>query len=165
MYYRWQRFTTNQYKDKRNGSKQRSKVYRRQPWSGTPDCPVCHRTVSGAPPDSVRCTRVDQLELASLGNLGGRSAIIDRTVRCASEAIATSRQRSSARNSKSKQCAPTRAEVRAGARRRTGQWTGPVWCTTGLSGGPVVRSSNGRNPTPWWRGWHTGQCQVAHRTV
>jgi hypothetical protein len=26
-------------------------------WSGAPDCPVCHQTVSGAPPDSVRCTR------------------------------------------------------------------------------------------------------------
>jgi hypothetical protein len=29
---------------------------RRLLWSGAPDCPVCHRTVSGAPPDSVRCT-------------------------------------------------------------------------------------------------------------
>jgi hypothetical protein len=35
----------------------------------------------------------------------------------------------------------------ARARRHTGQSTGPVWCTTGLSGGPDVRSSNGQNPT------------------
>jgi hypothetical protein len=49
MFYRVQRFTTNKYKDKRKGSKQTSEVYRRQPWSGAPDCPVCHRTVSGAP--------------------------------------------------------------------------------------------------------------------
>jgi hypothetical protein len=41
-------------------------------------------------------------------------------------------------------------------RRRTRQWTGPVRCTTGLFGGLVVRSSNGQNPTAWWRGWRTG---------
>jgi hypothetical protein len=79
MFYRCQRFTTNQYKDKRKGSKQRSKLYRRQPWSGAPDCSVCHRTVSGAPSDSVQCTREIDAELASFGNLGGRSAIIHRT--------------------------------------------------------------------------------------
>jgi hypothetical protein len=44
---------------------------------------VCHPTESGAPPDSVRCTRVDQLQLASFGFLGSHSAIIHRTVRCA----------------------------------------------------------------------------------
>jgi hypothetical protein len=33
------------------------------------------------------------------------------------------------------------------ARRRTGQSIGPVRCTTGLSGDPDVRSSNGQNPT------------------
>jgi hypothetical protein len=43
--------------------------------------------------------------------------------------------------------------VSAGARRRTGQWTVPVRCTTGLSGGPTCQSSNGRTLT------------VAHRTV
>jgi hypothetical protein len=51
------------------------------------------------------------------------------------------------------------------ARRRTRQWTVTVWCTTGLSGGPDVRSSNGQNPTTGWRGWRTGQCPLAHRTV
>jgi hypothetical protein len=43
---------------------------------------VCHLIVSGAPPDSVWCTRESNSKLASLGNLGGRSAIIHRTVRC-----------------------------------------------------------------------------------
>jgi hypothetical protein len=88
------------------------------PWSGAPDCPVCHRTVSGAPPDSVRCTRDSNSELLTFGNSGGRSAIIHRTVRCstgqcpvahrtvrcASGATATSRQRSSAEGAL--QCAP-----------------------------------------------------------
>jgi hypothetical protein len=35
----------------------------------------------------------------------------------------------------------------ARARRHTGQSTGPVRCTTGLSGGPEDRSSIGQNPT------------------
>jgi hypothetical protein len=38
--------------------------------------------LSSVPPDSVRCTREDQLELASFKNLDSRSAIIHRTVRC-----------------------------------------------------------------------------------
>jgi hypothetical protein len=54
---------------------------------------------------------------------------------------------------------------RSRARRRTGQSTGPVRCTTGLSGDRDVRSSNGQNPTAGLRGWRTGQCPVAHRTV
>jgi hypothetical protein len=49
---------------------------------------LAHRTVSGAPPDSVWCTRETNSELATFGNSGGRSAIIHRTVRCASGAMA-----------------------------------------------------------------------------
>jgi hypothetical protein len=52
---------------------------RRLPWSGTPDCPMCHRTVSGAPPDSVRCTRGPQAKLRTFGNFQRRFAIIHRT--------------------------------------------------------------------------------------
>jgi hypothetical protein len=46
--------------------------------------------VSGAPPDSVRCARELDAELATFGKMGGRSTIIHRTVRCASGATATS---------------------------------------------------------------------------
>ena len=35
--------------------------------SGTPDCPVVHRTVSGGAPDSVRCARLNSSEQAALG--------------------------------------------------------------------------------------------------
>jgi hypothetical protein len=60
---------------------------------------VCHRrTVSGAPPDSVRCTRALETELFTFENFQGRSAIIHRTVsgahrtvRCDSGAMTTSR--------------------------------------------------------------------------
>jgi hypothetical protein len=48
-------------------------------WFGAPDYPVCHRTVSGAPgPYNV--------QMATLGFLQARSAIIHRTVQCDSGA-------------------------------------------------------------------------------
>jgi hypothetical protein len=113
-----------------------------------PKCALVWRTgLFGVPPDSVWCTRKSNSELATFGNFGSRSAIIHRTVRCASRATATSRQRSSTDELNALQCAPARAEVRAGARRRTGQSTGPVRCTTGLSGGPTSQSSNDRTLT------------------
>jgi hypothetical protein len=52
------------------------------PWSGALDCPVCHQTVSGVPPDSVWCTRGLQAKLHTFGNSQRRFAIIHRTVRC-----------------------------------------------------------------------------------
>jgi hypothetical protein len=76
-----------------------------------PKCALVWRTgLSGVPPDSVRCTRDSNSELLTFGNSRGCSAIIHRTVRCASGATATSRQRSSAEGIK---CATVRARVRA----------------------------------------------------
>jgi hypothetical protein len=69
---------------------------------------LAHRTVSGAPPNSVRCTRELEAELATFGKMGGRSAIIHRTVRCASGATATSRVTV---DCKRIQCATVRARV------------------------------------------------------
>jgi hypothetical protein len=69
---------------------------------------VCHRTVFGAP------ERIHS-ELASFGNLEGRSAIIHRTVRCDSGATVTSRQGSSAEDIK---CAIVRACARRSQSRR-----------------------------------------------
>jgi hypothetical protein len=43
--------------------------------------------VSGAPPDSVRCTRGLQLKLVTFGNFQRRSAIIHRTVRCTPDSV------------------------------------------------------------------------------
>jgi hypothetical protein len=62
------------------------------------------------PLNSVRCTRELNFELATFGNSGSHSAIIHRTVRCASGVRAIPRQRSSV----TLQCATARAEVRAG---------------------------------------------------
>jgi hypothetical protein len=57
------------------------------------------------------------------------------------------------------QCADSARRVRAGARRRTGQWTVIVRCTTELSGGPGCQSSNDRTLRVGWRGWR----RCAHR--
>jgi hypothetical protein len=102
--------------------------------------------LSGAPPDSVRCTMELDAELATFGKMGGRSAIIHWTVRChtgpsgvpaeqrllrANGRLQTHSMRYSARQSQSS------------ARRRTRQSTGPVRCTTGQPRGPTCQSSNG----------------------
>jgi hypothetical protein len=86
------------------------------PWSGAPDCPVCHRTVSGAPGPY-------RIKLDSLGFLQHRSTIIHQTVRCAtglSGAPAEQRlpaQRSTATDTCKRYSARTVcAEVRATAR-------------------------------------------------
>jgi hypothetical protein len=48
-----------------------------------PKCALVWRTgLSGAPPDSVRCTREPDSKLLTFGNSGSRSAIIHRTVWC-----------------------------------------------------------------------------------
>jgi hypothetical protein len=43
---------------------------------------VCHHTVSGAPPNSVRCTRELDAQLLTFGNFQRSSAITHRVVRC-----------------------------------------------------------------------------------
>jgi hypothetical protein len=53
---------------------------------------VCHRTVSGAPPDSVRCTRGLQAKLFTFGKIQRRSAIIHRTVRCTQDSVRCPRE-------------------------------------------------------------------------
>jgi hypothetical protein len=131
----------------RKGSNKKSK---RQP-----KCALVWRTgLSGVPPDSVRCTREPDSKLLTFGNSGSLSAIIHRTVRCSTGLSGVpAEQRLPRANGRQQrtlnalQCAAAHAEVRTRARRRTGQSTGPVRCTTGLSGGPEDRSSNGRTLT------------------
>ena len=55
---------------------------RRHLWSGGTGLSGVHRTVSGAPPDSVRCTRGLQLELATFGNFAEFTGLsgVHRTV-------------------------------------------------------------------------------------
>jgi hypothetical protein len=58
------------------------------------------------PPDTVRCTKELDAELAIFEKMGGRSALIHRTVWCASGATAASRQRLTATALNALQCAP-----------------------------------------------------------
>jgi hypothetical protein len=124
---------------------------------------VCHRTVSGAPPDNVWCTRALKAELFTFGKFRGRSAIIHRTVRCASGATTTLRATVDCNRI---QCATERARVRARA-------VGAPDSLQDLSGAPpdIPEAPQVRAPMVEpqryadVRGWHTGQCPVAHRTV
>jgi hypothetical protein len=75
-------------------------------WTGASDCPVCHRTVSGAP-----CLYKDKP--ATLGFHQAHSAIIHRTVRCTSGATAKTRNGRLCKGYSALQCvAEVRAEVR-----------------------------------------------------
>jgi hypothetical protein len=76
MYYRCIRFNTNQERNQVSDSiKNRSKTLSVLK-NGAPECPVCHRTVSGAPGPY-------RLEPTTLRKMETRSAIIHRIVRCA----------------------------------------------------------------------------------
>jgi hypothetical protein len=152
---------------------------------GQPKCALVWRTgLSGAPPDSVRCTRRLQAELFTFGNSQRRFAIIHRTVRCTTglfgvppDSVRCPQRRvtlnspaSGFRSAKihrtvrwaSGATATSRATVDCNAEEQctrgwhTGQSTGLVRCATGQLGGPTSQSSNGRNPTTRWRGWRTG---------
>jgi hypothetical protein len=115
---------------------------------------VCHRTVSGASPDSVRCTRDSNSKLASLGNSGSHSAKIHRTVRCSTglfgvpaEQRLLQRQRSSATALNALQCAPE-SEQRQKAHRT------------------VYRTCPVHHRTVRWRSNPNGRVTwLAHRTV
>jgi hypothetical protein len=142
--YRCQRFTTNQYKSKERVQTKGAKFNRRQPWSGAPD--------------SVRCTRESNSKLASLGNSGGRSAIIHRTVRCGTGQCPVGApdcpvcQRSNGYFSANGRLQPhsmrySARQSQSSVRRRTEQYTVTVRCNIGLSGDPEDRSSNGRTLT------------------
>jgi hypothetical protein len=72
IFYRCKRFNTNQSKEQ---VRSQEKGARRKLKAAL----IWRTGLSGAPPDSVRCTRVLQLELFTFGFLRRRSAIIHRT--------------------------------------------------------------------------------------
>jgi hypothetical protein len=121
----------------------------RVPWSGAPDCPMCHRTVFGAPgPYSPK--------LATLGFLWACTAIIHRTVRCTSGATTTScngrLQKLKIQRNSAQQCAAE--QNRPSEAHRTLQSACPVRhrtvrCGTGLFGatrGQSIQRSEAPKP-------------------
>jgi hypothetical protein len=114
--------------------------------SGAPDCPVVHRTVSGAP----GCL---DLKTPLSGICRRRSAKIHRTVRCAPDCPVS--QRSAEPTVGRGICARHVAEPTVGKVHRT------VRCAPDMSGAPTVRrsasESNGRMSCL--------RKQIGHRTV
>jgi hypothetical protein len=106
--------STQTNKSPRKGSNKRAK--------DNPKAALVWRTgLSGVPPDSVRCTREPNSKLVTFWNLGGRSAIIHRTIRCStglsgapSGVTAPSANGRLQRYSETLQYATAHAEVRAG---------------------------------------------------
>jgi hypothetical protein len=138
------------------GSTKRARDYRRLPWSGAPDCPVCHRTVSGAPPDSVRCTRGLKAKLRTFRNFQRRFAIIHRTCPVHTGQCPVLQRRATLNSPASGICS---AIIHR---------TCPVH--TGLSGEPAeqrllrangrlqrIKCAPARAEEQSTRGWHTGQ--------
>jgi hypothetical protein len=110
------------------------------------------------PPDSVRCTRVNQLKLFSFGFPRRSSAIIHRTVRCATGlSRAPAEQRLSVRNGRL-------CKVNSAIQMSEQMVRGAPDCLVPHED----KASNGRPaPSPndrmTWR--RTGHCPVAHRTL
>jgi hypothetical protein len=73
---------TQQIKRSSFGFNKGARANRRHLWSGAPDCPVSHRTVSGAPPDMSGAPEDSNSNLPPSGISRGTRAIIHRTVRC-----------------------------------------------------------------------------------
>jgi hypothetical protein len=133
------------------------------------------------PPDSVRCTRTLDAELATFGKMGGRSAIIHRTVRCTpdcpvhtglsgvpAEQRLLRRQRSSANAFNALQCAPE-SEQRQKAH-RTVYRTCPVHHRTAQRPHQSeLQRSNPNGRLMWLAHWTVSgdapDCPVRHTTV
>jgi hypothetical protein len=115
---------------------------------------VWRTRLSSVSPDSVRCTMGDRIKLFTFGFLESRSAIIHRTVRCASGATAKKR------NGRLQQ-SPTNVNSARIVRAESEQLEGALDSEQCLSGAPSCQSSNDRNrQNP--NGWVTW---LAHRTV
>jgi hypothetical protein len=129
--------------------------------------------LSGVPRDSVWCTRTVpqrtlhlRVSLAQLHYNSPDCPMCHRTVRCTSGATATSATVDCNRHLRTLQCVNSAHRSQSSRQRRTGQWTVPVRCGTGLSGATRRQSSNGRlrpNPNGWvmWLAHRTIRC--AHR--
>jgi hypothetical protein len=112
--------------------------------------------LSGVPSDSVQCTRNVQLRTLhlrvsqkSLRYNSPDCPVCHRTVRCDSGATAL---RCNGRLHNARDSATVCGRSQSRGQRRTGQWTVPVRCGTGLSGATRSQRSNGRlhqNPNGW----------------
>jgi hypothetical protein len=90
-------------------------------WTGAPDCPVCHRTMSGVPGPYKG-------QPATLGKTQAHSAIIHWTVRCVSGATTIQRQQSTAKVSATVNSARQKSELQSQRAPDCPVWHRTVWC-------------------------------------
>jgi hypothetical protein len=74
------------------GSTKEQRDNRRHLWSGAPNCPVCHQTVSGAPPDMSGAPEDSNSNSSPSGKSRGNSTIIHRNVRCTPDSVRCSKE-------------------------------------------------------------------------
>jgi hypothetical protein len=129
---------------------------------------VCHRTVSGAPGNSTLNSLPSGKWRPLRYNSPDRPVYAPNSVRWRTGLSGVPAEQRLLRAQQStathlmRACAHRGQSTRS---RRTGQSTVLVRCTTGQPRGPTSQISNGRTSTAGSRGWRTGQCPVAHRTV
>jgi hypothetical protein len=166
MFYRRQRFNSKPIQRLKRDQEERSKGNRSAPWSGAPDCPVHHRTVSGAPPDSVWCTREDRLQTihlrvsqAQLHYNSPDCPVGHRTVRCASGAMVICAQRSTLIMNSTEQYTRQKSEQKV----RGAPDLAPDCPVPHEDKAPNGRPAPTLTKRMTWR--RTGHCPVAHRTA
>jgi hypothetical protein len=74
-------------------STKEQRANRRHLWSGAPDCPVCHQTVFGAPPDMSGAPEDSNANSPPSGISRGTRAIIHRTVRCTPDSVRCTKEK------------------------------------------------------------------------
>jgi hypothetical protein len=129
---------------------------------------LAHRTVSGAPGNSTLNSLPSGKWRTLRYNSPNRPVYAPDSVRWHTELSGVSAEQRLLRAQRSTATHLMHACARRGQStrsRRTRLSIGLVRCTTGQPRGPTSQSSNDRTLTAGWRGWRTGQCPVAHRTV
>jgi hypothetical protein len=127
---------------------------------------VWRTRLSGVPPDSVRCPGSINSKLLSFGFLRGRSAIIHRSVRCATKLSGVPTEQRLQRYGPLQQT-PVKALQYADSSQRVravpeGAPDSEQWLSGAAPDCPVLQDVRAptvetvRTLTVGWRGWHTG---------
>jgi hypothetical protein len=143
-------------------STKEQRANRRHLWSGAPDCPVCHLTVSGAPPDMSGVPEDSNANSAPSGISRGDSAIIHRTVRCTPDSVRCAKEgqpQELASLGKTPTASPLKFTGLSGVHRivRCNSGATAISAPTATCGALNARSARRSQAHPYW---HTGQGTV-----
>jgi hypothetical protein len=120
----------------------RSKLWLKRKGQKKPKSTLVWRTgLFGVPPDSVRCTRIVQVQtrhlqvsVAALRYNSPDCPVCHRTVRCTKRSNGYQRNGQLQRTPPTLQCVDSARRSQSSRQRRTGQWTVHVRCGTRLFG-------------------------------